>query len=214
MQSHLSGVPLVVGLSAGSSALLSYFADATNRTYNDEVEKIADYANYNYWKRNSGALNFIFDPVQDQRWSPEFVRNIINLYMNTVLADPTFPEYTAYDENIRNTVLARLVKESGGAYYARDLGYIMDATNYAVSDGTVVTLALLLPRTASEKVMQYQTPEIVTTSLQQYNEDRDKGFIENLNDLAKTVTTTLLVVGGVVGGIFLLNNTQGLLKRA
>lgn len=195
----LSAGPLaIVALGASAIGLLDWWSNKMNHTYEDDLDVITGYANYNEWKAQ-GEPGYYWS--WENRFSLEFVRNVLNGYMNTVLADEKVPEYSAYKEENKKAVIKAL--QTFLPYTAKDLERILDATNYAVGDGKAILTCLLLPRTAAKNIAKLKNPDQVVQQTALHNEQRDKTFIEELEGLTKSIGKTVAVVGAVLGGIYL-----------
>ncbi len=203
MGDQLAGWPLLIGLGVAAAGVLSWYFVNFNYTYNDALKKVADYANYNYWKREVTWYHYPVYWSWPSRYDENFVQNVVNCYMNLVLDNDTLPEYSAYSESIQRTLFAEMAKLL--PYSLKDMQYIMNAVDYAVADGSVKIIAMKLPRTARHNQRMYQQPQIVQEELEKYNETRDKSLLEQATDLLSTIGVVAMVVGAAAGGWILFN---------
>lgn len=203
LHDQLAGFPLLIILGVAAAGIISWYFVNFNYTYNDALKKVADYANFNYWKREVPWYNHPLFFDWPNRYDTNFVQNVVNCYMNLVLDNDKLPEYSAYSESIQRTLFTEMSKLL--PYSIKDMQYIMNAVDYAVSDGSVKIIAMKLPRTTQNNQRMYQQPKIVQEEIQKYNETRDKGLIEQATDLLSTIGIVAGVIG-VAAGTWILYN--------
>lgn len=197
----LAGAPLVIGLTAAGIGVLDYFANNYDLMYEDDLNVIEGYASYNHWRENKEWYNFVYGP-DDHRYSVEFVRNILNTYMNLLLKEgSTLPEYDAYDPEIKKRITEAIQRILPYSDY--DIQRVMDATDYAVRDGQAKITALLQPKTMRDNIDTLQNPDLVMQQISLYNGQREEALLEQLDTTLKSAGKFLLLGGVAVAGVII-----------
>ncbi len=201
LQDQLGAWPILVGLGVVAAGIISWYFVNFDYEYNDALEDVAGYANFNFWKKEVAWYEAPIYVAWPRRYDANFVQNVVNTYMNLVLDNPQLPEYSAYSPEIQKTLFREMSRIL--PYSAKDMQYVMNAVDYAVSDGTVKILAMKLPRTANDNKRMYSTPQIVQEELKKYNTERDKSLLEQVTDFVGTLGVIAATVGVVIGGVWL-----------
>lgn len=201
LQDQLQGFPLLIGLGVVAAGLISWYFVNFDYEYSDALADVASYANFNFWKKEVPWYEAPVYMAWPKRFDNNFVQNVVNAYMNLVLDNDSLPEYSAYSPDIQKQLFTELSKIL--PYSVRDMQYILNAVDFAVSDGTVKILAMKLPRTARNHQRLYSQPQIVQEELKKFNAERDKSLLEQVTDLLSTIGIIGAVAGITIGGFWL-----------